>query len=101
MWNPGRFTKVGIALTFVGMLLVFLTWEVCGSAEALTSRPNESVLWLAFPLCGPVLGWSLKLSRAALLGLFVGMLMHWVIIGLLLDRAVARRAGERIGSPPN
>ena len=101
MWIPGRHTKVGVALTFAGMFLVLATWESGYSHGHGWSFPNEVVLWLTFPLCGLFLGWSLKLSAGGLVLLFISMIMHWVAIGLLLDRALARRARERIGSPPN
>lgn len=47
-WIPGRFTRLGIALTFLGFALVLMTWR----RDDRFSCPDETMLWICFPLCG-------------------------------------------------
>jgi hypothetical protein len=101
MWIPGRNTKRGIVLTIVCLLLVMLTWNLDYSHGRRLSSPTPCVVWCMFPIIGLVLGWSLELSQVGLLMVFVGMIVHWPLLGFIADRALARRERDRVESPPN
>lgn len=97
LWIPGRYCRLGVLMTIGGFALVFLTWNA-GYAHGISwSHLDDVVLWSAFPLCGLIAGWSHQLSEAGTALLVIGMLAHWVVVGALIDLALARRARARAG----
>lgn len=94
LWQFGSYTKLGVLLTVVGIVLVLLTWNQSAAHGFVWSSPDPLVLWVSFPLVGPLVGWSTELSQVERLVVFFGVIVHWPLLGRLLDRKVAVAARD-------
>ena len=87
-----RFRLWGVALTVVALLVA--VFQIV--AEGHCGWPGM-LCWVC-PLLLPV-EWAARSSGSSALGVIVlvGFLLHWPLLGLVLDRRSARVRSERLG----